>query len=267
LCPEEPAQFIRQLRQDFHARAWELFLMAVLLDAGLKLDRASAKAPDIRIRLDSGKTCWIEATTPTPGTGDNAVFQRPPGPWAGALYREEGLLLRYRSVLEDKLKKFEGYRKAGIVRAEDVCLIAISQGSIIDSDLHDHDLPAIARAVFPIGETVLRVVPYSDEQPTVEATTRVNVFKANKQPVSTTFFFEERTEILAGVVFARNSIWNLAWKASESLNILHRPRPRVALARGTIPSRCEMWIDDDGMLVHRGRCAMFGVYANGENGR
>jgi hypothetical protein len=206
LCPEGPHQFIKQLRQDFHARAWELFLMGVLVDAGLKLERAPAKGPDIRIALDSGKTCWIEATTPTPGTGDNAVFQRPPGPWARALYKEGGLILRYRSALEDKLKKFDGYKTAGIVGADDVCLVAISQGGIIDSDLHDHDVPATARAVFPIGETVLRVVPYSDEQPTVERTVRENVFKANKQPVSTTFFFEERTEILSGVIFARTSI-------------------------------------------------------------
>jgi hypothetical protein len=167
LCPEGPEQFVRQLRRDFQARAWELFLTTVLVDAGLMLEPTRGTGPDIRVRLNSGKTCWIEATTPTPGTGDNAVFQRPTGPWAGALYKEDWLLLRYRSALEEKLKKFAGYRAAGIVGAEDVCLIAISQGAILDSDLHDHETPAIARAVFPIGETVLKIVPYSEQPPTV----------------------------------------------------------------------------------------------------
>lgn len=220
-----------------------------------------AKGPDIRIRLESSKTCWIEAVAPKPGTGDDAVFQRPPGRWAGALYKEDGLLLRYRSVLETKLTKFDEYRKAGIVGTEDVCLIAISQGGILDSDLHDHETPALARAVFPIGETVLVVEPYSDERPRVQPTTRVNVFKANKQPVSTTFFLEPRSAHISGVVFARQAIWNLTWKATDALGVIHRPDATVPLPRGTIPARCEMWVEPDGTLAHRGRCAIDGVYS------
>jgi hypothetical protein len=115
--------------------------------------------------------------------------------------------------------------------------------------------------VFPIGETVSRVVPYSDQPPTVETTSRVNVFKTNKQPVSTTFFLEPRTDFISGVVFARQAIWNLAWKASEALGVIHRPPATAPLPRGAIPSRCEMWVDDDGTLSHRGRCSMHGVYS------
>jgi hypothetical protein len=72
---------------------------------------------------------------------------------------------------------------------------------------------------------------------------------------------EPRTEFISGVVFARHAIWNLTWKASEALGMIHRPNATAPLPRGTIPSICEMWIEDDGTLAHRGSCAMHGVYA------
>src|SRR5580700_10531030 len=61
LCPEKPEQFVRQLRLNFHSRAWELFLLSVLADAGLPLEPTPAKGPDICTRLPGGKRCWIEA--------------------------------------------------------------------------------------------------------------------------------------------------------------------------------------------------------------
>jgi hypothetical protein len=61
--------------------------------------------------------------------------------------------------------------------------------------------------VFPVGETVLRVVPYSGQPTTVETPQRLQLLNANGQPVSTTFFFEPRTEFLAAVLFAKHAIW------------------------------------------------------------
>jgi hypothetical protein len=261
LCPEKPEQFVRQLRQDFHAKAWELFLITVLVDAGLTLEPVAGTGPDIRVRLASGARCWIEAVAPTPGTGDNAVFQRPPGSRSFSLPKDDRLMLRYRSALEEKARKLDEYKTAGIVGPDDAYVIAIYQGAINDSDLYDDDSPALARAVFGIGETVLRIVPYSEQPPTVETLRREEVMKANGSPVSTTFFVEERTEFVSGVLYAREALWNLEWSASASLGLIHRPNARVAVPRGEIPTRCEMWVEPDGLVSHRGKCAMFGAYA------
>ncbi len=69
LCPEKPEQFIEQLRQDFHARSGELFLLSVFGDAGLNLVRPPPKGPDIKILLPGNRACWIEAVVPTPAKG------------------------------------------------------------------------------------------------------------------------------------------------------------------------------------------------------
>jgi hypothetical protein len=262
LCPEKPEQFVRQFRQDFHARAWELFLITVLAKAGLTLEPVAPRGPDICIRLASGAHCWVEAVAPTPGTGENAVFQRSLRTGGFSLPKDDRLMLRYRSALEEKTRKLDEYKAAGIVGENDAYVIAVYQGAINDSDLYDDDSPALARAVFGIGETVLRVVPYSDQPPTVETLTREEVTKANGSPVSTTFLIEERTEFVSGILFARQAIWNLQWSASSSLGLIHRPNARVPVPRGELPTRCEMWVEADGRVSHRGRCAMFGAYAN-----
>lgn len=53
-------------------------------------------------------------------------------------------------TLEEKLRKIDGYAAAGIIAPRDVVLVALNCGAIADSDLHDVELPLLARAVFPI---------------------------------------------------------------------------------------------------------------------
>ena len=116
--------------------------------------------------------------------------------------------------------------------------------------------------MLPIGETVLVVKPYSDEAPHVEVPRRDCIKKANSAEVSTTVFLEPRSACVAGLLFVSQAVWNLRWKAEEALRILHNPVAAAPLPRGTIPGRCELWLEN-GVLQHRGRCARFGVYAEG----
>jgi hypothetical protein len=213
LCPEAPAQFIPAFRREFHARAWELFLIRVLEDAGLSLERPPPHGPDICFRLASGLRCWIEAVVPGPGTGANAVFQRDPArPYVGGLggHRSaSSLLLRYCSILEDKRKKLDKYRSAGIVAFSDASMIAVYQGGILDAHVHDAELPALAKVVFGFGDPVWHVPIDSDEPPHVEVHAQTEVPKATGQQVSTTFFLDSETTFISGILFAREDIWNL----------------------------------------------------------
>jgi type I restriction enzyme S subunit len=260
LCPERPGQFIDQFRRDFHARAWELWLMSVFSDAGLALERPPPRGPDIVFRLAMGARCWVEAVVPRPGEGPDAVFQRPPGPWCGALYPESNILLRYRSAIEEKLRKIDAYRRDGVVAAGDICIIAVYQGAILDSDLHDHEIPAVARAVLGIGETVLVVTPYSEDPPRVEVPQRESIKKANDAVVTTTTFLESRSSSVAGLLFVNQAVWNLPWSAAEALGVLHNPMATEPLPVGALPCQCELWVES-GVLRHRGRCADYGVYS------
>jgi hypothetical protein len=156
LVGDREGHFLTEFRSNFLAKSWELYLLAVLADAGCALEPAKPEGPDICATI-AGKRVWIEAVVPTPGAdgSPDRVFQRPTsGSWGGSLYPEAQLLLRYRSVLEDKLAKVNGYVAKGLVASNDIVLVAVNQGAILDSDLHDLEVPAIVKAVFPQGKRI-----------------------------------------------------------------------------------------------------------------
>jgi hypothetical protein len=126
--------------------------------------------------------------------------------------------------------------------------------------MHDLELPAIVRALLPIGEPVMIVPIGSPQRPHVEVPLRETVAKANGSTVSTTFFLQAETAFISDVLFASRPVWALTWEAQSSMGLIHRPDSVVPVARRTIPTKCEMWLEN-GVLEHRGDCARDGVYS------
>lgn len=261
LCAESPEQFLRQFRRDFHARAWELWLIGAFSAKGFTLERPPQHGPDVCLRLPTGRRCWIEATSPGPGVGPDAVFQRPPGRWHGSLYSEESLILRYRQALEEKLGKLDEYCRLGIISRADIALIAVYQGKILDSDMHDFEIPLLVKSVFPIGRSGMAITPYSSEPPRPIVLPRDSVTKRNGSTVLTNLFLDERSAVVSGILAVSSAIWNLRWSPEDVLNLLHNPLGSNPMPRSTLPLRCEMWVEGE-LLRHRGRCGQYGPFAS-----
>ena len=239
LVGDRQQHFLTEFRSNFHAKSWELYLLDVLSAASCRIEPGKPEGPDI-CAIIGGKRVWIEAVVPTPGAPESPdrVFQRPSGPWAGALYPEAALLIRYRSVLEEKLKKIDRYLAKGVIASTDVVLIAVNQGAILDSDLHDVEVPAIVKAVFPLGETVMVVTPYSEEPPRVEIPPRFSVTKKTGAEVSTTLFIEPRSAAISGVLFASQVVWNLQKTAVMDVNYSCRCAPTIPAGPRQVHVRC-----------------------------
>jgi hypothetical protein len=237
--------FLTEFRSQFPARSWEIYLLAVLSDAGLQLQPAGAKGPDICAKIGDQRV-WIEAVVPTPGTSEDRVFQRPQGPkekkWHGGLYSEDSLLLRYRSVIGDKLEKIDGYIRQDIVKPKDIVLIALNQSSIRDSDLHDNEVPAMLKAVLPLGEPVIASNGTSEAHVTIPP--RFAITKQNSAEVSTTLFLEKRSASIAGALFAAQNVWNLRKTTETDLGLVHNPQASAAFPRNKIPWKCEFWVEN-----------------------
>ncbi|RYZ68035.1 MAG: hypothetical protein EOP08_01455 [Proteobacteria bacterium] len=141
-------------------------------------------------------------------------------------------------------------------------LIAVGQGAIKDSDLHDMHHPLMAKAVFPIGEPVW-MVPIGDgrQKTRVEVPRREEITKSNGAVVKTTLFLDPASSPLSGVMYARDHVHNLAWDAERDLGLIHNPSATTPLARGSIAACCEMWCTPRGILRHRGVCSRYGSYA------
>jgi hypothetical protein len=239
LLPEGREHFASEFRRDFYSRAWELYLLAVLSNAGLHLESAPAIGPDILIHLPNGRRCWIEAVVPQPGTGEDKVFERPAGRRAVSYGSVDRLLLRYRSALEDKLKKVGRYAEAGIVAPGDHVVIAVGGWGIPDAFMWDMDVPALVKAVYPVGEPVLVVPVESEERSHVEVPPRWVVSKASGVKISTDPFLERRTAGVSGAIYVRQDVWNSLWDAKVALGFIHNDGARNPLGLGLLPCGTE----------------------------
>src|SRR5262249_44935862 len=126
----EDRHFEQQLDRDPHARLWEMMLAMVLKSEGYEL-KSTNHGPDFVIETDS-KRVFIEAVCP--GSGDESNPNSVPPIVHGAPIAQEvpvpQIVLRIRSALEDKKRKYKNYIDQGIVSSDDHCVIALSSSKL-----------------------------------------------------------------------------------------------------------------------------------------
>jgi hypothetical protein len=260
LLPEHPEQFVDQFRRDFPARSWELYVLSWLARSGATIERSPAKAPDFCARHPRLGRFWIECVVPTRGEGANRVWERPDDVtiWSGQ--PDEPLALRYTSAVQAKLRKITGYRTSNIVGVSEPVIIALNQGAIRDSDTHDVELPLAMRVLYGVGNTVIRIDPYAHTSK-VEVQPQAEIQNSSGAAVSTVIFSEPASAVVAGVMVARTSVFNLYLGRRRKMLMAHNPSAAVPVAIGALPMRGEIWVGDDRRLVHRGVVSDYGPFS------
>ncbi len=114
-------------RYDFESVYWELQVAHAMKCAGKsvrprsKLSYRNNEGPDF---LVEDSHTWVECVVVRPGTGADAIQYPELGKaWSAD---PEPAILRFRSVIEDKGKKFQKYIEKGIMKPEDRTVIVIS---------------------------------------------------------------------------------------------------------------------------------------------
>jgi len=126
----EDPHFEQELDRDPHARLWEMMLAKILSSAGYE-PTSAACGPDFIIEKD-GKRIFIEAICPGPGDEGNPNSV-PPIVYGAPVFQDvpvPQIVLRIRSALEEKKRKYAQYLAQGIVSEGDICIIAVSSSKI-----------------------------------------------------------------------------------------------------------------------------------------
>lgn len=186
----------------------------------------------------------------------------PPGHvhWrAGALGPSSRVALRYTNAITSKITKVAEYRAKGIVKPDEPVLIAINQGAIDLSDLHDTEVPLMVRVLFGIGETVLLVDPYPHtSRPHIPRMPSVK--KSGGSDVPSQIFLTDASAVIAGVLFARFAIFNLfPMRRRPLLHLAHNPRALARFPIRGLPLRGELWMEQ--RLAHAGVMGRYGPLA------
>jgi hypothetical protein len=234
---EEP-DFEQKLDQDPHALLWEMIVAKILKSEGYQPTRAYS-GPDFVVE-NGGKRVFMEAVCP--GLGDegrpNSVSPIVYGAPIAQKVPVSQIVLRIRSALEEKKRKYAQYLEQGIVVESDICIIAVSSSKIDRaSGLWP---PAIMRATHGLGN------PYvtfgRDEGVVGEGIdARESIPKANGQEVDTTFFLSEGNGLISAVLYSECSFFSLGFDLFKESMLIHNPKAQACLHPGFLERIAEIW--------------------------
>ena len=193
-------------------RLWEMVLALHLIEQGFDI-QSNESGPDFSFEIDE-KRVWVEAIAPEPCDAIRERRNRQGGP---VLY--EKILLRWTSALASKRQRFLEYRDKGIVRSDDVCIIAIN-GHMLEERRGISMLPYVVEAVFPIGPLAVNINKRTLEHSDSYNSERRFVQKPSGANVSTDSFLNQENRYVSAVVGCSN-----CWSSCEyyEMSIVHNP--------------------------------------------
>ncbi len=226
LDPDFPQQFAIHV----HERFWEMYLCSRLLEQGFELQpKGSSRGPDFHILLD-GEHLWIEATAPTKGAGIDAVpsscEQEGDKPIA-----KDKIILRFTSAISEKMRKRDQYIERGIVSPQDPFIIAVNGGGI-DMVSFERSLPAIVKAVYPLGDYSVTFNLHTGQVVRQGYQIRCQVFKRSGGSVPTTAFCDRNYSGISGILYSSASLWDMPVIPGCEILFLHNPLANSPLKRG-----------------------------------
>lgn len=222
--------FAGEFRLHPHERYWEMYLTCILLEQGHSV-QCPKPGPDIL--LDTApKPIWIEAVTASQGASDSP--DRVPDFETGVAfeYPEEQILLRYRTAIEQKHKKFEKYVSDGIVAASDSCVVAVHAGGTPLASSDDEEMPRIAQAVFPFGEMFVELEARTGTVIRSGRQYRPAITKSSGNDVSTDLFLDPQYAAISAVLFSSANISNPPRAPGADIVVVHNRLAASPLDRG-----------------------------------
>jgi len=233
--------FLTEVRTDFNARFWEMYLTCTLLDGasegGYRVT-CPKPGPDVCI-VFRGRRVWVEAIAATngkPGNPDTLVE-----PTRGGVIPEDKIVLRYTSAILDKYRKYNGYIQNGIVDKADAYIVAINQSRLAFRWARaDVDLPRFLKAVYPIGQLEFVIDLQEPRNARMRNRSRFSIHKANNQEVPVQKFIDPSWSGLSAVICsdADASFSNVPLGAD--FEIAYNPLAQNQAPPGIIPA-CREW--------------------------
>lgn len=173
--------------------------------------------------------------------------------WQGHPPKEDALILRCASAISAKLQKLNEYTKAGIVRDDDACVIALTLGGILDADVSSPDLPTGVMSVSGIGELFM-TVPIGSGEREVGYTGRPSVNKRSGATVEARLFCTPESSRVSGLLYTDCGIWNAPRVASSDVVVVRNPAASVPLSPGMLRfPREEFSVNAKGLLDRQKR--------------
>jgi hypothetical protein len=221
---------------------WELYLAYALVSVGKKLIKRQSREPKLEgPDLLVSPNIWIEAVAPTNGQGENAIPPTQPG--VAYAVPNEKLILRLRTAIEAKIKKFEAYRKRGWVRDIDSAVIAVSAGRL-DFRYQDYVIPRVVQALYGAGHLTITLDRQTAAAIDQYANFRDTLPNARGASVRTDLFLTPEHRTISAVLYSTADCVNFPRDPATDFILVHNPLADRPLPRKWLPVGSEYWMEE-----------------------
>jgi type I restriction enzyme S subunit len=232
--------FEQLFRDDLVSRFWEMYLGVMLLQEKKVLEKESDDGPDICVLENKKKRIWIEATAPNKGKGKDKLEEMEKTFWIP----EEKILLRIRSAIEDKYRKYCDYLEKGRINKSDTYIIAINASKLGFPDVYKYP-PYIIKSVFPIGPPFARISLNSGNIVGMGHHHREYIKKESGSQVETKIFFNEKYSVISAIIYSEVKPFYYDSNLGSQIEIVHNPNATNPIKKGWLKTGIEYCFESD----------------------
>jgi len=237
--PIADRHFLNQLKRDFHARTWEMYLGVLFKRNGLNV-ASNDHGPDFVIA--SKPKIWIEAVTVKQGVGIDAVPELQLNK-VGDL-PEDQVLLRMAQAFKEKSIKHQQYlRDHTVANGEPYC-IAMNTGLLGYPDL---EIPGILKLLYGLGHLTLSIPLGGGKPDEPRFSSRPALSKASGKSVSMGLYYQGVNSNISAVIYSNMTVLNHPLEIGADCIVIPNPIAKNPLPKETFPFLVH-WIAEDGQL-------------------
>ncbi|MYA35341.1 MAG: hypothetical protein F4Y34_01580 [Gammaproteobacteria bacterium] len=241
------SQFLREAKDNFTERFWEMYLGCTLIDCGYEIGTPGDEGPDLFTHVID-KFFWFEATASSAGTKDDQV----PKPTVGeaGFVPEDKILLRLTNAIDAKLRQIERAQERGIVSERDGALVCIN-GRQIPNTTVDAVPPLIVQAVLAIGNPQITLDRYTMQVISSGFEKRPHLKKASGTEISTRGFVDGSLARISAVIYSHVDCVNHPPRLGDDFLCVHNPYAIHPLPIGFLGRGVEYWVQEDNKLMSK----------------
>ena len=218
----EETNFSDGIKKQWHSRIWEMYFTCKLNDLDYKVSCPKGNAPDIKLKIGD-QVIWIECTTLS--KGDKAITEHEDEE-LHTLY-DEDYILRITSAIDSKYKQINAHIESGVIKENDIVLIAINTGELMLTDIAQHDYPLIQKALYGIGS-----MTYSFTTKKIKNLNRPLIANSNDAKIKTNLFTTEDYKYISGVIFSTWKSTEIEQNLSDNFELTHNLFAKNKLEEG-----------------------------------
>ena len=218
-----PRNFKKEVQRNFHQRWREMFLSVGMINLGFNIITSRKdKGPDLRIQNISDQNIWIEAIAPRSGSKDHVIPDMRSGIHD---LPESEFLLRLTSAVDSKKSKFVDYLSKGVIKEDDVCIIALSACDLKQyGSLMNTPIPALLKILAGGGSLTL-----TKDRSYIAP--RENIIKNSGADIEVRLFEDPSFDLIAAILYSVSDPLNSPDKPEDTFQLFINPLAKSDVSR------------------------------------